>query len=221
MSDTTISAAGMRIIRLLVGTPPQTIGELIHATGVTRTAVTEQLRELVEAGLVERSVERVAGRGRPRHLFTTTSLALLLLFANNQNLVVPAVWRAIDEIGGAELTMQVLSRVSQALAVHYGAKVKAREPQKRLKELMKAIEDEGGLVDVIEDEGKVTVSKRSCAFFSMFEEKRTVCSIELEMMSSVVGCPVRRVACRHDGDPCCSFEVAETSGKPTRAVAAS
>ena len=43
MVDTTITVAGMRIVRLLVGKPPQTVDELIEATGVTRTAVAQQL----------------------------------------------------------------------------------------------------------------------------------------------------------------------------------
>lgn len=52
-------------MKLLVGNPPQTITDLIRAAGVTRTAVTEQLNELVAAGFVERSMERLSGRGRP------------------------------------------------------------------------------------------------------------------------------------------------------------
>ena len=56
--EAAVSAAGMRIIRLLVGCPPKSIAELIDATEVTRTAVTEQLSELVAAGFVERTIQR-------------------------------------------------------------------------------------------------------------------------------------------------------------------
>ena len=45
MADATISAAGLRIAKLLVGHPPQTVSDLLDAAGVTRTAVTEQLNE--------------------------------------------------------------------------------------------------------------------------------------------------------------------------------
>jgi predicted transcriptional regulator len=83
MPDATISAAGLRVVRLLVGNPPQTVSSLIRATGVTRTAVTEQLNELIAAGFVERDTERLSGRGRPRHLYRTTQAALVLLFASN------------------------------------------------------------------------------------------------------------------------------------------
>ena len=104
VSEAAVTAAGMRIVKLLVGNPPQTVSDLIETTNVTRTAVTEQLNELAAAGFVERTVERLPGRGRPRHLYQATPAALLLLFASNQRLVVPAIWQAIDELGGEKLT---------------------------------------------------------------------------------------------------------------------
>jgi predicted ArsR family transcriptional regulator len=207
MSDVTISAAGLRIIKLLVGNPARTVTELVALAGVTRTAVTEQLGDLVQAGFVERTKERLESRGRPHHRYAATQAALLLLFADSQHLVVPAVWRAVDQIGCPELTKAILEKVSRLLADHYCAKITAIDPKPRLLQFMRVLEEEGGLVEVTEREGHLTVSKRSCAFLSMCDEKRTVCAIELDMISAIVGCPVRRVACRHDGSPRCSFEL--------------
>ena len=67
MSEMYITSAGMRIINLLVGQPPLAIAEMIDNLNVTRTAITEQLSELIEAGYVERTVEKLSSRGRPRH----------------------------------------------------------------------------------------------------------------------------------------------------------
>jgi len=213
-SDTAVSAAGMRIVRLLVGRAPQTVADLILATGVTRTAVTEQLNELVAAGFAERSRERLAGRGRPRHLYAATDAALLLLFASNQRLVVPAMWRAIATIGGDELKERVLQRVSREIAEHYKTRIEGKTPAERLRQMTKLLAEEGNLVEIDEDEeGRLVLNKRSCAFISMFEESRSVCCIDEEMMSCVVGAPVRRTACRHDGDPCCVFELISTNGE--------
>jgi predicted ArsR family transcriptional regulator len=41
----------------------------------------------------------------------------------------------------------------------------------------------------------------------MFDAERVICAVDLEMMGGVVGRPIRRTACRHDGDPCCAFEI--------------
>jgi predicted transcriptional regulator len=81
MSDAIITAAGLRIVKLLVGRPPQSITGLLTDVGVTRTAITEQLNDLAAAGFVERQAQRLPGRGRPRFLYRATDAALVLLFA--------------------------------------------------------------------------------------------------------------------------------------------
>ena len=208
MPDTTISAAGLRVMKLLVGKPPQTISDLIRAARVTRTAVTEQLNELVAAGFVERSMERLPGRGRPRHRYKATDAALVLLFASNQRLVVPAIWRAIDEVGDEELVGKIRKRVSQVMAEHYSAKITAKRPSERLRQFFDLLTAEGGLIEVVEgDRGQLVLHKRSCPFISMADQRRSVCHIDQDMMSAVVGRPVRQTACRHEGAPCCTFEI--------------
>jgi predicted ArsR family transcriptional regulator len=207
MADAVVSAASMRIVKILVGNPARTVADLIKVAGVTRTAVTEQLHELVGAGFVERTTERLPGRGRPRHLYAATNTALLLLFADNQRLVVPAIWRAIEKIGGTKLTQQVLKQVSRSLAEHYSRKITAAHPEKRLRQLIDLLREEGGLIDVEDNRDQLILRKRSCPFISMFDASRAVCTVDQEMMSAVVGKPVRRIQCRHDGDPCCAFAI--------------
>jgi DeoR family transcriptional regulator, suf operon transcriptional repressor len=211
MPDATISTAGLRIMKLLVGNPPQAVADLIDATGVTRTAVTEQLSELVAAGFVERATERLPGRGRPRHLYKATDAAMVLLFASNQRLVVPAIWRAIGEVGGEELTKKVLKRVGRALAEHYNRKITAKKPQERLRQFISLLTAEGGLIEAVEDDqGQLVLYKRSCPFMSMVDQRRSVCHIDQDVLDAVVGRPVRQTACRHDGAPCCTFEIDES-----------
>ena len=78
----------------------------------------------------------------------------------------------------------------------------------RFNDLIELLEVEGGLIDIEEDdEGGLTVYKRSCPFIGMYEEDGTVCCLDQEMMSKVVGVPVVRTTCRHEGAPCCSFEL--------------
>ena len=172
-----------------MGNPPQTINDLVRVTGVTRTAVTEQLNELVTAGLVERGMERLRGRGRPRHLFSATPSALILLFASNQRLVVPAIWQAVEELGGTEMSRKVLARVSQILAEHYKAKITATEPKARLEQFIDLLRGEGGLLELRTEGGHLAMYKRSCPFISMFDDARNVCCVDLDMISEVVGAP--------------------------------
>jgi DeoR family transcriptional regulator, suf operon transcriptional repressor len=208
MPNATISAAGLRVVKLLVGSPPRSVNELLRAAGVTRTAVTAQLNDLIEAGLVERATERLVGRGRPRHLYKATDAALVLLFSSNQKLVAPVIWRAIREVGGDELIGKVVKRVSRALAEHYNRKITAKKPLDRLRQFIRLLTDEGGLVEATEKGGRLVLYKRSCPFISMVDKQRSVCHIDREVLVAVVGRPVRQIACRHEGDPCCTFEIA-------------
>jgi DeoR family transcriptional regulator, suf operon transcriptional repressor len=215
MPEAIVSPAAMRVIKLLVGNPPLTVADLIDATGVTRTAVTEQLNELVAAGFVDRAVERLPGRGRPRHLYSANAAALLLLFASNQQVVVPAIWQAIDELGGDQLRGQIARRVTQLLADHYRPRITGHTPEERLRQVTQMLCEEGHLVDVKHDgDGQLVLRKRTCPFINMFEENRTVCGVDLDLLSELVGAPVEQTTSRHDGAPCCTFAVATaTVGK--------
>ncbi len=168
----------------------------------------EQLNELLAAGLVERTTERLTGRGRPRHLYQATPAALVLLFAGNQRLVVPAIWQAVREVGGEAMARKVLKRVSSTLAEYYNGKITATRPPDRLRQFIGLLTAEGGLIEAVENgDGRWVLYKRSCPFISMVDQERSVCFIDREMLSAVVGRPVRQTSCRHEGAPCCTFEI--------------
>jgi len=209
-----VSAAGMRIVRLLVGSRPKSVLELIEAAGVTRTAVTEQLNELLAAGYVERTTERPAGRGRPRHVYAATNAALLTLFASNQRLLVPAMWEAIAHAGGSQLKRKVVRRVSRTMANHYKPRITGKTPEERLRQMGRLLCEEGSVVDIEENgNGEMVIRKRACQFLSMFEDTRSVCCVDQEMLRLIVGAPVRRTTYRHDGDPCCTFAIKSSKKK--------
>ena len=195
---------------MLVGHPPQTVAELTRTVGVTRTAVTEQLNELTAAGFVERQTQRLPGRGRPRHLYQATHAALSLLFPGNQPLLVPALCHAILNVGGEAMFKRILKRVSRMMADHYVKQLTAKKPHDRLRQLIELLAAEGGLVDAVESgNGKLVLRKRSCPFISMVDARRSVCHIDQDMLSAVVGQAVRRIDCRYDGAACCTFEIVE------------
>jgi DeoR family transcriptional regulator, suf operon transcriptional repressor len=207
MTGNTIGAAGFRVVRMLVGRAPQTVRELQTGAGVTRTAVTEQLRMLVDAGFVECTTERAPGRGRPRHLFTATPAALRLLAPPSQQEVVPAIWQAIQETGGDELSAAIAKRMSHALAAHYAAQITAKDPKERLRRLVNILRNEGGVLEMRHENGETVVYRRTCPFISMMDSHRLTCIMDLAMINEVVGCPVRRTACRMEGAPCCILKI--------------
>ncbi len=207
MPRASISAAGMRIMRLLIGHPPRRMSELIEATGVTRTAITEQLNELIAAGYVEQSIERLPGRGRPRYLYTAMDKALTHLFEGNQNLVVPAMWRAISICYGEEATKRVADLVSEEVANHFRKQMISDSPQERIREFVQLVSKDGRLVEFYHEDDEVMVHKLSCPFISMYDDAGMVCKIHQMAMCKLCEAKMVQVACRHEGAPCCIFKL--------------
>jgi predicted ArsR family transcriptional regulator len=205
----------MRLLRVLVGSPPQTAKELAKALRVTRTAVTEQLQVLDAAGYVERRVERLPGRGRPPSRYVATRDALLLLAGKYPRQLVPAIWEAVSQIGGSELKCLVLKQVSRKVADYYKRRIPGETVEERLSQLADLLREEGDLVVVEKGrDGQLVFTRRSCPFIRMFDETRTVCSLDEEILHQVLGVRVRRRMSRHDGDPCCRFMLAPRRAKP-------
>lgn len=209
MADAIISTSGMRLIRLLVGNPPQSIADLIDGLEVTRTAITEQLNELVRSGFVERETEHLPCRGRPQYRYKATNAASYILYAVNQCAVVPSIWMAIEDVGGDELLRKVSKKVSRKLAEYYLCRITAKKPEERLRQLMRLLNEEGGLVEAYTEGGRLTLQKRSCPFLRMADEKGSICCVDLDMMSQVIGKPLIRTSCRLSGDPCCKFVLSD------------
>ncbi len=197
-------------MKLLVGKPPQTVADLVDEAGITRTAVIERLNQLVAGGFVTRDQDQ-SDRGRPCYLYSATDAALAELFPGNQQLLVPALWCAIEGGGGTKLKKKVRKKVSLILADHYNRRIKGKTPLERFRELAEVLrEDEGNLVEIEEgDQGRFVMRRHNCSFFSMFEDSRTVCHVDEEMLTAVIGAPVKRTASRHDGAPCCIFEIVD------------
>ena len=214
MSASFVTSAATRIARFLVGNPPMTVSDLVKASGITRTAVSEQLNELVAAGYVKRTIARSSGRGRPRNLYSITSAALVDLFKGNEHIVIPAIWKVLEGIGGNELLQQTLERLAEALANHYRSRITAKTPEERLRQLADLLQEDGEVAEV-DSKKKSLLQKKSCGFFCMIDPPhRNVCRLDEKMLGMVVGQPIQRTACRHEGAPCCCFEI-KVSISPT------
>ena len=202
-----IGAVGTRIMRLLIGQTPKKMSELIEATGVTRTAVSEQLNELIAAGYVQQKLERLSGRGRPRYLYSATEYALKKLFEGYQSVLVPAAWRSIKKNCGHDMIAKVCDDVSTELADHYNRQINSNIPEERLQEFTEIVCQSGRLGACRIEKNYAEYDKLSCPFVSMYDGSGIVCEIDKLAMSKILKSPVERVHCRLEGDPCCTFRI--------------
>ncbi|MGL6196885.1 MAG: winged helix-turn-helix transcriptional regulator [Thermoguttaceae bacterium] len=207
MSRPNVSAAGMRIMKLLIGRPPQKMNDLIKATGVTRTAITEQINELISSGLVEQNIERLLGRGRPRFLYSATARAQVVLFEGNQTIVVPAIWEAIQKFCINGTFDNICGHVAARIAEPFIRQISSATPAERLKDFYNLTCSQARLIQLHEDDDTVSVSKLSCPFVSMFDDEGVICSIDQNAMKRIVGPEISRITSRHDNNACCVFAV--------------
>ena len=113
----------MRIVDALIGQPPQTISELLPKVKVTRTAITEQLDELVRMGLVVREMEHLPSRGRPRYRYSLSEESVPRIYPGNQQLVVSTIWNAVKEIAGEELSSRIFLHACDKIKDYYSDKI--------------------------------------------------------------------------------------------------
>lgn len=206
-----ISAVGLRIMRLLIGQPPKKMSELIEATGVTRTAVSEQLNELIASGYVQQKQEHLSGRGRPRYLYSATEFALKNLFDSYQSIIVPAIWRTIKKHCGAQMIAKVCDDISTELADHYNRQIYSSDPCERLREFTEIVCHNGRMGACRTENDHVEYDMLSCSFASMYDDSEIVCEIDRIMLSKIVTVPMEKIRCRLEGAPCCTFRMRSQS----------
>ena len=203
-----LSEASVRIVKLLVGRPPTPVSQLMKAAGVSRTAIVEPLNELIECGFAERHVDRLSGRGRPRYVYAATSAALPFLFPSREQRIVAAMWKAARDIGGQELVCELVKRSAAEMVRHYQSRITAQTAEGRVHQMARLLQEKGHVAEVGRGEhGLIVLRNRSCPFIGMLEEDRFVCRVGILTMSELFGCPMRQVASRLDGAPCCVFEI--------------
>ena len=203
----------MRVVKLLVGHAPRSVGELIDETGVTRTAVTEQLNELMAAGFVERTVEKLS-----RPWPTASSLCSDTGRAGPVVCQQPAVARTGNLEGGRREWRRATDAKDPSFGQpqHVGA-LSGEDHRIQSEEASSTIRGYPGRRRRHGRSGRTEWPyydhQTILRFISMFDNQRHVCAIDLELMSAIAGCPVRLTACRHDGASYCQFEVNARAGK--------
>ncbi len=204
---TNINQAAIRTLHLLVGKPPQTMAELTKAAGITRTAVSEHLRELMKNKLVDQKVERLEGRGRPRYRYEITRCASVLLASNHFGTLEKNLWQAIENVGGSDLTQKIVEELANLISDQYRKAIPESDPQERFKKFARQLRTEGALIEMEKGSNHLRMHKRNCHLARFYNDGSQICLIDNLVMQQVIDPSVCRIACRHEGDPCCIYEL--------------
>ncbi len=208
-----VSPAGLRLIDELVGRHPQTITELLQRLDVTRTAITEQLDDLVASGWVIRQRDHSGDRGRPKFRYSVSEYAASTLFpTGNASLIIPTTWQVLKEIGGDELLEQVLDKVCQRIVNMLKHQVPGPTAREYFLQSMQIMAPLGEVLKSSESpDGHMEISRRACGASALNDQECTLCRMHMKVLAlSVHGGKVELAQHRHEGHPCCTFRLIET-----------
>jgi len=196
--------ADHEVVNLLRRQPTMTVEELGRALGVTGTAVRQRLTRLMACGYVERRALR-QGRGRPTHYYSLSPKGCRASGANFADLAA-ALWLELRAIADPQVRRGLIERVAHRLADHYRMSVQGESVEKRMEQVA-ALMQERQVPFSVQREGTMPVLLAlACPYPELAERDRGVCAMERQLMSDMLGQPMRLTRCRLDGDSCCSFE---------------
>lgn len=187
-----------------------TVQTLCDAVGVTATAVRHRLTRLEDARLIERVRLETTGRGRPAYGYRLTERGRGSL-GDNSAMLAQALWQEVSKIEDESVRETLLERLRTSLAEQYGGEVSGETPAERLTALSKRLRELGLDVDVqTSDDGLLPVLQEHCCPYSdVAGGDHSICELEEQVFSAMVGAPVRLKSRCGDGSGCCEFELVE------------
>ncbi len=185
-----------------------TIPQLCEAQGVTTTAVRQRLNRLQAGGYVSRESIRTQ-RGRPHHVYCLTVSGKKLLGDNYTELAM-VLWHQLRELQDEPLKTQIVHQIEQSLVQRYGRNVDAVEPRLRLQQLQEALKEHGFRVEVSEGSERLALMERSCPYHDLASGDRSICDLEQQVFSQILGVELQLTQRCVDGHSCCRFEEVAT-----------
>ncbi len=191
------------VLNLLADSGPLAISDIVQHFAVTRTAVSERLLRLMGEGLVDRELVR-GGRGRPSYRYLLSPKARKLA-GNNFADLAAVLWQEVLGIEDARHRHNVVKRIASALKALYADAIHGTTLKARMESLHELLEKRRVRCDVDTPGGVPTLTLRDCPYLDLAEVDCTVCQMETELFSQLLGDEVELSQCRLDGHPCCQF----------------
>ncbi len=182
-----------------------TVKELGQLLGLTSTGIRQHLTVLERDGLVEAREER--GRvGRPTLVYSLTEKADAL-FPKTYDLLATVLLEDIRASDGNEKLHQLLHRVARRLAAPYLDRVQGLPLPDRVIETARIMEEQGCLVDYVEDDGDYYIDEFTCPFPKVAQRDRAICALHVEFVRLLSGGDTRLTRSLLRGERACTYRI--------------
>jgi predicted ArsR family transcriptional regulator len=188
---------------LLLRRARRTVKELAEALGLAENAVRVHLAAMQRSGLVEQDVRRTPGAGKPAYEYRLSPQAQSM-FPVAHGVVLDSLLSEMEsEMSPADYERQ-LRAAGRRMASRYP--VTQGSMRARLEEVVGVLDNLGGLLEIEEEDNAFLLCGYSCPLFTMPQAHPGVCNVLEEMLTSIVGVPVR-ARCERGDQVACKFEV--------------
>ncbi|MGE0127870.1 MAG: helix-turn-helix transcriptional regulator [Blastocatellales bacterium] len=195
------------ILDLLKVNGAMSIEQLAGELEVSKVCVRRHLSLLESDGLVAFEEKRHE-RGRPRFIYCLTEKARCL-FPQIYDEFAIEVLAQLQRNFGDEALQRVFRARADELIRQFGEKLKGRNFDERVKNLVKAINAKGYLADARRmKDGSYRLRQRNCPTESVAVAYSQVCEEELRIYREALGCEVVRECRIADGERKCEFRIA-------------
>jgi DeoR family suf operon transcriptional repressor len=186
-----------------------TVLQLADQLEVTSTAVRQRLTRLMAQGYIERTAT-ISGRGRPRHQYKLTDKGRKKSGSNFADLAA-ALWEEVRLVQDPEVRRGLIQRLSHRLSQMYVGQVDGHSVRERMEQLGHLFE-ERHIPFAVGRQGELPIlTVYACPYPELASDDRSICNMERQMFTEVLGTELNQTECRLDGDGCCSFEAGPSS----------
>lgn len=193
-----------KIVEMLRLRGPQTVGDVVRAMKLTRTAVTTHLTSLQADGIVVKQGLR-AGVRRPSVTYTLTTAADAL-FPKAYEEFASTILAEFTRNGAADIK-RLLRRIGDQWIARDLPRVEGASGKERL-ERVKAILAERGFMPALDrTRAGYTLREHNCPVMRLAFEHVEICDMIHRWLEALFGVPLKRVQCLRHGDPVSAYTI--------------
>lgn len=199
------------ILYTLKTTNQAKVDDLAVAAEVSPVTVRHHLNTLQADGLIEMaSVRRKVGR--PYYIYSLSEKGHEIF----PRKYVRLTNRLLEELKDSlppDILNDVFNGIAQKIIREHEGKFEHLPFDERLAYLTATLREEGFIVEWEQDEDEYTLVEYGCPYYSVGDQHAEICSLDKDLMISILQTPVEQTRCILHGDETCQFTFSSEANK--------
>ncbi|MBP1989318.1 helix-turn-helix transcriptional regulator [Paenibacillus eucommiae] len=185
------------------------VANMSEQLGVTKMAVRRHLNTMEQEGLLNTRLVHQP-MGRPANLYFLTDRADSLFPKNYELLTLDLLGELLEEEGQQRIEFLFKRRESK-LTAKYQSRMQADSLKERVSELVNIQNENGYMVDWVQQEEGFIVSEHNCPIAQVAVQFEQACQCELSLFQNLLDAEVERTECLAKGGTKCVYVI---QGRP-------